>query len=245
MEKRRVACERCPHLRRSCFRRLEKDEIAFLKTFKRGELAIASGTAILAEGTNSAALYTVLEGWAFRYKTLEDGRRQVLNFAMPGDLIGLQASIFELIGHGVQALTPMLLCVFSRDNFWTLYEKFPSLAFDVTWLAAREERFLDEHLLTVGRRTARERLAYVLWHLFRRARELGLATGDTIDFPLSQELLADTLGLSLVHTNRTLKRLRADGLVRWSGRELRVPDLGRLRDAAGAREPRPRGRPFL
>ena len=82
-----------------------------------------------------------------------DGRRQILNFALPGDFIGLQASIFDSIGNSVEALSDVVLCVFPREKLWDLYTRYPTLAFDVTWLAAREEQILDEHLLSVGRRT--------------------------------------------------------------------------------------------
>lgn len=245
MPTRRVACRECPHHRLDCFRAMNADEIAFMEDFKRGELIVDAGTPILGEGANSPSLYTVLTGWAVRYKTLEDGRRQVMNYAMPGDLIGLQASLFDAMGHAVEALTPMLLCVFPRENVWTLYERFPSLGFDVTWLASREERLLEENLLTVGRRSARERIAYALWHLFGRGSALGLVKNGELDFPVTQALLADTLGLSLVHTNKTLARLRGEGHVDWRGRRLRIPDPDALADIARARAGKPLKRPFL
>ena len=100
-----------------------------------------------------------------------------------------------------------MLCVFPRDKLWELYRNHPTLAFDLTWLAAREEKILDEHLVSVGRRTALERTAYLLVHLFVRAEQAGLTTKDTVELPLTQQHLADTLGMSLVHMNKTLKRL--------------------------------------
>ena len=93
-----------------------------METFKSGELTVDPGAVILLDGTNSPHLFTVLSGWAFRFKTLEDGRRQILNFALPGDFIGLQGSVFEKMQHSVEALTTTVLCVFPREKVWSLFQ---------------------------------------------------------------------------------------------------------------------------
>src|SRR5262245_5402731 len=186
--------------------------------FKSGELNVEAGTNVLLQGTNSAHLYTILSGWAFRHKTLPDGRRQILNYALPSDFIGLQGTVVDEMQHSVEALTDMMLCVFPREKLWSLYTGHPALAFDLTWLAAREEQMLDDNLLSVGRRSALERTAHVLMHLFWRAEEVGLTKGDAVEFPFTQQHLADTLGMSLVHTNKTLKRLTATKAARWKGK---------------------------
>ena len=165
----RYPCERCPLRGRDAFRSFGDDELSFITRFKRGELVAAAGTLIFEEGIEATHLYTILSGWAVRHKSLPDGRRQILNFLLPGDLVGLQASLGEPMDHGVEALTDMLLCVFERDRFYELFDRCPSLAFDVTWLAALEHRLLDSNLLSVGRRTARERVAYLVLLLYRRA----------------------------------------------------------------------------
>lgn len=204
-----------------------------MSSFKSGELVLQAGNTIFSEGSNSKHLYTVLSGWAFKYKTLEDGRRQVLNYMLPGDFIGLQASIFGTIGHWLEALTDVVLCVFPREKLWPLYEKHTGLAFDVTWLTAREENVLGDYLLTVGQRRAAERIAFVLLHLFQRARQLGLAPGNTLALPLTQEHLADTVGFSLVHTNKSLKRLRRTGAFKWTGPTFELIDEDKLADLVG------------
>ena len=147
--------------------------------------------------------------------------------------------------HSVEALTPLTLCMFPRAKLWELYSKFPSLAFDVTWLAAREEQLLDENLLSVGRRTALERSAYLLLHLFVRAQEVGLSKDQSVLFPFTQQHLADTLGMSLVHTNKTLKRLSASGAVRWKDRVFEIVDRPALERIAGDRGEHKRQRPLI
>jgi CRP-like cAMP-binding protein len=188
----------------------------------------------------------VLSGWAFRYKTLPDGRRQILNYAIPSDLLGLQGSVNDEMQHSVEALTDMMLCVFPREKLWDLYTNYPTLAFDVTWIAAREEQILDEGLTSVGRRTAMERLAYLLLTLFQRAEEVGLTRGNSIQFPFTQQHVADTLGLSLVHTNKTLQRLNATKMMRWKGRQFEILDREALAKIASYERPEPRARrPFI
>ena len=210
-------CEQCPLRGHSCLREFTPDELAFVKKFKIDELHVEAGASFLREGARSEHLYTVLSGWAFRYKMLDDGRRQILNFALPADMVGLQGTLMHEMEHSVEALTPLTLCVFPRSKLYDLYSRFPTLAFDITWLAAREEQLIDEHLVSLGRRTALERTAFLLLHLFVRAQDVGLTKNGAIQFPFTQQHLADALGMSLVHTNKTLKRLLASKAISWKG----------------------------
>ncbi len=229
---RKVPCEKCPLRDRECLRDFNAKELEFVANFKSGELNVEPGTNVLLQSTNSAHLYTILSGWAFRYKTLPDGRRQILNYALPGDFLGLQGSVADEMQHSVEALTDMLLCVFPREKLWGLYTNYPSLAFDVTWLASREEQILDENLLSIGRRTSMERIAFLLLHLFLRAEEIGLVKNDAIQFPFTQQHVADTLGMSLVHTNKTLRRLTATKTVRWKDRKFELVNREALMEIA-------------
>jgi CRP-like cAMP-binding protein len=176
---------------------------------------------------------------------LGDGRRQILNYALPSDMVGLQGAVMREMEHSVEALTPLTLCVFPRQKLWDLYARFPSLAFDVTWLAAREEQLVDENLVSVGRRSALERTAYVLLHLFTRAEEAGLTKDGAVQFPFTQQHLADTLGMSLVHTNKTLRRLLQSQAVRWANRVFEVIDRPALAEIAGDDVKRQTARPFI
>jgi CRP-like cAMP-binding protein len=242
---RQVPCERCPLRNMEVLRDFSPDELSFVSTSKSGELNIEAGASVLLQGTNSAYLYTVLVGWAFRYKSLPDGRRQILNFAVPSDFLGLQGTVANEMQHSVEALTDMTLCIFPREKLWDLFTKFPALAYDVTWLAAREEQILDESLLSVGRRTAIERMAYLFLHLFTRAEEVGLTKGETIQFPFTQQHVADTLGMSLVHANKTLKKLSATRAMRWKGKVFEILNREALAQIAKFEMPGPHKRPFI
>ena len=104
-------CEECPLRRVPCLREFSPEELEFVKRFKIDELHVEPGASFLTEGTRSEHLYTILEGWAFRYKVLDDGRRQILNFALPADMVGLQGAVMEEMEHSVEALTPLTLCI--------------------------------------------------------------------------------------------------------------------------------------
>jgi CRP-like cAMP-binding protein len=127
-------------------------------------------------------------------------------------LVGLQAAMLDPALHGIEALTEVQLCVLSRRQVWILFGKMPAIAFDVTWLGSREESIVDENLTSAGQRSALERVAALIVSLYKRANALGLVAGQTFAFPLTQQHVADALGLSLVHTNKTLARLRRMGM---------------------------------
>lgn len=225
----------------SGFRAFEPAELRFISSFKTGELVAETGATLLSEGSHSSHLYTMLSGWAFRYKLLPDGRRQILNYMLPGDLVGLQGSIMGEMEHSVEALSTLVLCVFQRDRLHELFQNHAGLGFDITWMAAREERMLDDHLLSLGRRTAMERAAYLLAFLHQRAMSVGMLRDRSLMIPISQQHVADTLGLSIVHTNKTLRKLADRGLIRWLDRSCEVVDVEGLM-ALAAWEGLPAGR---
>lgn len=194
------------------FKPVAPEELRFIDEIKREHLLAPAGAEIVRAGDDSPELYTLYAGWAFRFKTLPDGRRQILNFLLPGDLLGLQAAMFDAALYGIEALTDVQLCVLPRRKVWALFGEMPGLAFDVTWLGSREEGIVDENLTSVGRRTATERVAALIVSLYKRAKALGLVADETFAFPLTQQHIADALGLSLVHTNKTLARLRRMGM---------------------------------
>ncbi|MGN6585058.1 MAG: Crp/Fnr family transcriptional regulator [Rhizobiaceae bacterium] len=233
MAARRYECGKCPLRTRPIFRELTEKELCYIGRFKSGELTADKGATVLVEGTHSPHLYTVLQGWGFRYKLLPDGRRQILNYALPGDLIGLQSAVMEEMQHSVEALSPMLLCVFERDQLEDLYRNYPGLAYDITWLAAREEQMVDENMLSVGRRKALERAAYLIAFLHHRAVTIGLDARRGFAIPMTQQHMADTLGLSLVHTNKTIRRLINARLILWRDGGCQVLEFEKLTEIAG------------
>ena len=240
-----VDCANCPLRRNALYQAMSEEDERFMARFKVGELRVGAGTTILMEGSNSPQLYTALRGMGLRYKMLPNGRRQVLNLVFPGDFIGLQAAIMGQMQHSVEASTSMTLCVFDRTEFWTFFRSNPKRAFDLTWLAAVEEHFLGEALTTVGQRSATERVAWALVRIMQRGKALGLDSHGSMPLPFRQQDLADALGLSLVHTNKTLARLRERQLATWNDRMLSIADMDRLAELAAMEvEPLPQ-RPLM
>ncbi len=237
-----IRCLSCPLRLKAAFRQKDAEEIDFIDGMKTSQRKIKAGADILIEGQQDPNLFTLLSGWAFRHKTLPDGRRQILNFLLPGDLLGLQASLLSASEYGIEALTDVDLCVFSRHKTWTLFERKPQLAYEMAWLSAREESIVDENLTSVGQRTARERMGALILGLYRRAEHLELVNDKAFFFPLTRQHLADALGLSLVHTIKTWSSLKKTGMFTFDGRSLTLnnPRLTEHMSSYFEREWRPR-----
>ena len=218
-----AACAECRLRQVSGVLPVTEDELASIQDFRSGTRSVRAGRTVIAELSDPRNLYTLYAGWAFRFKTLQDGRRQILNFLLPGDFIGLQAEFADAATHGVEALTDVQLCVFPQTGLWNLFHAHPKLGYDITWLCASEEQLVDENLVNVGQRSATERIATLLVHLARRAERVGLTERDgSFAFPLTQQHIADALGLSLVHTNKTLRKLARLGLHELRDGRLRI-----------------------
>lgn len=238
-------CESCPLRKHSFFQDMTQDEVDKTQRFKSGELSVDPGTPILMEGSNAPQLYTALRGMGLRYKTLPDGSRQVINLIFPGDFIGLQAGVLGEMGHSVEATTHMTFCVFDRGDFFQFFRNSTARAFDITWLAATEEHFLGDTLTTLGQRDAISAISWALVRIFQRADALGMVRSGTMPFPYKQQDIADAMGLSLVHTNKTLARLRERQLVVWDDGELKIHDVAELAAVAEMELEPLRARPLI
>jgi CRP-like cAMP-binding protein len=243
-------CIDCPLRPLPLFLPHTEDELALVQYIKRRELVLEAGETLIHEGQSDTRLYTLLFGWAYRFKTLSDGRRQILNFLLGGDFIGVQQKMSDAAAHGVVTLTPVRLCVFDRDALWELHRNQPTMGFNITWLTAHEESLVDDNLLSLGRRSAEERVATLLILLYKRAAALRTESesngGVGVPFPPTQQHLADALGLSLAHTNKTLRKLERRGLFRIADGRLQLLDpkaMVRLADLYG--DGRPPARPLV
>lgn len=242
-----IPCNQCPLRPLTLFSANSTEEISLVQSLKKRSLRLGAGETLIHEGQTDAPLYTLLSGWAFRFKTLSDGRRQILNFLLAGDFIGVQQKMGDAAAHGVVTLTDSVFCVFQRDSLWELHRQSPAMGFNITWLTAHEESLVDDTLLSVGRRSAEERIAMLLILLFKRAAALQSDGGaGGVPFPLTQQHVADGLGLSLVHTNKTLRKLERRGLHSLVDGRLHMRDvkaLARLADLYG--DGRPPERPLV
>ena len=212
--------------------RLTNSEIDCLEAMQKREKRFSASQELVRDGEPYDQTYVVKQGWAIRFKTLSDGRRQILSFVLPGDLIGLFSALFEVADHSVVALTDLVVHPLEPGATIELFANCPRLAAAITWSAGRDEAILSEQVVRVGRRSAYERLGHLIVELLHRLRLVGAAEQQSFELPLTQEILADTLGLSIVHVNRTLRRLREQGLLCIKGDRVVIGDLEVLSSVA-------------
>lgn len=201
---------------------------------------LAGGMELFAEGECSDSLYVVLDGWLILHRILEDGRRQILDFALPGAVLGYRAEPDAVFGFSAEAVTAATVAVIPLARIAALLRE--GSAVSLTLLSTLNETLLGafDSLTDTGRRTAREAVAHFLLRMDRRIRRtLAMEAGESVPFPLTQEHIGDALGLTAVHVCRTLRALRADGLVSMGGGRLRIDDAGGLTEAAAIYNPQP------
>jgi len=179
---------------------------------------------LVIDGYEYRKLCFVEEGFAARYKLLRNGKRQILNVLLPGDVVGLPGSFLERANYSVIAVTDIRIHACSIEAYVALSYQRPQFALALSWLAAQEAAHHAEHLINTGRRTPRERLAHFLLEIHSRLETVGRAAESSFDLPFSQEVIADALGLSVPHLNRTLALLRAEGLIAVHGHRVELID---------------------
>jgi CRP-like cAMP-binding protein len=211
-------------------------DLDHLRTMAHAQLTAAAGTDVIRTGQVFGPVMLVNEGWAIRYRTHSDGRRQIANFILPGDFMCLNATVMEQSDYDITAVTELRYTTFRVEDVVGLIERRPILCAAIFWCTAREEAILLEHLMSLGRRSAYERVAHLLVELWRRLQFLGLADGDSFEMPLTQELIADCLGLTSIHVNRMMRSMQAKRLIVCSHRprhRCRILDVRGLEAAAG------------
>jgi len=183
---------------------------------------------IISAGQEMDAVLVMREGWAARFKTLEDGRRQILNILLPGDIFDLQVLVAAEADHSVVTVTDGSLYVISPAAVRGILTDSGALSMAFWWTQVQEEAFLREQIVRNGRQTAQERIGHLLLELHRRARIVNQASGDAMPLPLTQTQIADTLGLTPIHTNRVLRRLVRAGLIEMNRQHIRFLDQDAL-----------------
>lgn len=183
---------------------------------------------IIAEGEEPTDVNLILGGWVCRYKQLADGGRQIMSFLLPGDLCDLNIFLLRRMDHALGTLTPVAVAKISRDLLQTMLNADPRLTRALWWEVLVTAAIHREWLVNVGRRTALERVAHLLCEVYFRQAAVGRAKEGRCELPITQVELADALGLSAVHVNRTLRELRLSGLIDWRGKTLAIPDVDAL-----------------
>ena len=196
-------------------------------------ITVAGHSDFISEGQSAPFVFILLEGLAWRYKMLPDGRRAILAINLPGDVVGLDEFMLKRINHSVGAITQCKIAKAPYSAIEALIQRHPTIALALWREALMASAACREWLAGLGRRSAYERTAHLFCEISHRMRTAGLNQGDSFRIPLTQADLADALGLSGVHMNRTLQKLRTDGLIRYRAGILKILDGDNLARAGG------------
>jgi CRP-like cAMP-binding protein len=195
----------------------------------KGELRqVHKNSDIVVAGRCCRRFFLNHEGWLFRYRILHNGDRQIVDFILPGQIFGLQACFFESSPYSIGTATHALILAIPLGAIDDVFERDPKLAKALFWSAVCEAAIVGEHLIDAARRSAYERISHLILELFLRLKTTGHTNGMSFNMPLTQELIADALGLTMVHVNRTLRQLRDDGLIKMNNKCVTLLDFDAL-----------------
>jgi len=197
-----------------------------------GEITIRRRRDLVVDGYEYRKLGFVKEGYAMRYKLLRNGKRQILNVILPGDVVGLPGSFHDRALYSVTAISDLRMHVCVLDAYIRLCYQRPQFGLALSWIAVQEATTYAEHIIDVGRRTPIERLSHFLLELYARLRAVGYAEENRFTLPFSQEVMADVLGLSVPHLNRMMQQLRAEKLIADSERQVEFIDIESMQTLA-------------
>jgi CRP-like cAMP-binding protein len=183
---------------------------------------VPADTELVRQGERLKEAIIIEDGWASRQRLLDDGRRQIMNFLLPGDLFDLCAFLLTKSDHTIATLTPCTISRVPASAVTKLFDRHPRLGAALWMGGLQEEAILRERITSLGRRTAEERTAHLLYELWVRLSMVGERTGTSFVLPVTQTELADALGLTSVHISRTLRKLRKRGLVGIEGRKVTI-----------------------
>ena len=197
-----------------------------------GELLIRKRRDLIVDGYEYRKLCFVKDGYAVRYKLLRNGKRQILNVVLPGDIVGMPGSFYERAVYSVAAVSDLRMHVCPIDSYVQLCYRHPQFGLALSWFAVQEATTYAEHIIDIGRRTPIERLSHFLLELHARLQAVGRADTNSFTLPFSQEVIADVLGLSVPHLNRMMQQLRSEKLIADRERHVEFIDAGAMQTLA-------------
>lgn len=204
-------------------RRVMQSAAAESRTFEAGEDLIRQG-----DRPTSSTL--VVQGMTGRYSTVEDGGRQITGLHVAGDFVDLHSFPLQLMDHSVTAISFCEVVTFPHRHLLEITKGYPHLTRMLWLLTLIDGSIHRQWMVTKGRLTADEQMAHLFCEQFVRCQLAGLASNQRYPFPLTQTQLGDALGLSIVHTNRTLQRLRRTGALEWQNGVVHILDWPLLKE---------------
>ncbi|RVT82580.1 Crp/Fnr family transcriptional regulator [Rhodobacteraceae bacterium CCMM004] len=216
----------------SAFVALSETELAVLERLHQRRKSFCAGRDLVHQGQTKQAAYILASGWVVSYKIQADGSRQIVDFQIPGDFLGLRSVLLHTSDHGVEPIVDIEAAEVMASDLLQAFAETPRLATAILWAVSRDEAMVVEHLVGLGRRDADARMAHFLLELGARLSLVGMGSKAGYACPLTQYHLADALGLSAIHVNRVLRKLRENGLVTFRDGWVTFDDYGRLIELA-------------
>jgi len=215
---------------RACVRLGMDDEAALLEAIKDVR-QLNSGTHLIRKGDRPHDVHILLSGWAARYDVVPNGGRSITAFLLPGDILDQHITVLGQMDHSIVTLTDAAVAYLPNGRLESVAVQRPLVASALWWSTLVDEAVLRAWLVNIGRRDAFEAIGHLLCELHARLAKVGFTTNSDFQFPLTQEEIADALGLTATHVNRTLKRLRAEGFITLRHKKLVILDIANLRSA--------------
>jgi len=227
-------CADCPIRERALFQAVADDYLKDAESRRTAQYRLAARGHLYQETTPAAMAYTLFEGWLLLYRTHSDGSRQGLRVALPGDFVGYAPLADALYSHGAVAINEVVVCGFRQADLHAMIESHPDIARQITSIQAGYMATCESNVLGLGRKSAEQRIAHAIADLYYRLdqRDEVDSRAHSMPFPLTQEMLGELTGLTPVHTNRVLRKLRTDGVMVCERQRVEVLDLPRLLEIA-------------
>ena len=232
-----INCKNCRARGTSLFKLIPEKEVNNAQDYRKEQLEIPARTRIFKEGDFHDQVYSMFKGWGFNYKTVSNnGKRQILRFILPGDLLGFQTDTDSRISYSAGTITESVLCSFPKKKIKPMLQETPELAIRLVEMESRVVSLCQNHLMAAGRKTARESVAFLLLELFYRVRQQipdDYSKSDhSIVFPLTQEDIGDAIGLTNIHVNRVIKEMMRENLIYCHKKNLVISDEEKLSQIA-------------
>ena len=227
-------CASCPIREKALFQVIAEDYLHDAESRRTAQYRLSARSHLYQERTPATMAYTLFEGWLLLYRTHSDGSRQGLRVALPGDFVGYAPLTASLYSHGALAVSDVTVCGFRQADLHSMIDKHADIARQITNIQASYLAICESNVLGLGRKSAEQRIAHAIADLYHRLDQR--AEVDTrvhsMPFPLTQEMLGELTGLTPVHTNRVLRRLRTDGVIACERQRVEILDLPRLLELA-------------
>lgn len=208
------------------------EEINILEKALSEPRRFGKGKDVIKQGDKPEQVYLLLDGWACRYKISPQGKLQVLTYLIPGDFCNIHITLANQIDYSIGVLAPSTFASLSHERIYDIYDNHPRLARSLNWSALIDISILQEWLVNLGSRPADQRLAHLLCELLIRSRAAGLTDDHHFRLPVTQTHLGEAMGITYVHTNRVMQKLRQERLITFANKQLKIANWRRMKEYA-------------